>query len=174
MEALKNLKPWLARLRAVPPRHLAIAGLVLVVVGVAVCKIRGPEVAQEAVRAAAPAGLAASIERRGPTGESGGEAGSGLGVAPAALGRDLFEPEKGAPAPGETAPQEGLVEAQPELRLTATMLSGKGRVAMINDQALSEGESVMGARVVRIDEGTVELEAGGRRLTLNVCPLREE
>jgi hypothetical protein len=32
----------------------------------------------------------------------------------------------------------------------------------------------MGARVVRIDEGTVELEAGGRRLTLNVCPLREE
>jgi hypothetical protein len=168
--ALKNLKPWLARLRAVPPRHLAIAGLVLVVVGVAVCKIRGPEVAQEAVRAAAPAGLAAGIERRGPTGESGGEAGSGLGVAPAALGRDLFEPEKGAPAPGEAAP----AEAQPELRLTATMLSDKGRVAMINDQALSEGESVMGARVVRIDEGTVELEAGGRRLTLNVCPLREE
>jgi hypothetical protein len=168
--ALKNLKPWLARLRAVPPRHLAIAGLVLVVVGVAVCKIRGPEVAQEAVRAAAPAGLAASIERRGPTDESGGEAGSGLGVAPAALGRDLFEPEKGAPALGEAAPAEAL----PELRLTATMLSGEGRVAMINDQALSEGESVMGARVVRIDEGSVELEAGGRRLTLNVCPLREE
>lgn len=162
-----NFQSVLARLKAVPPRHLLIAGLALVVAGAAVVRRSGP--AQEA----AP-GLALSSHRPG-----GGEVGPPPAALPQVLGaqpkgappelaRDLFEPQREAAPGGEAG------AAPVELVLTATMLSPQGRVAILSGQAVGEGETVMGARVVRIDEGSVELESGGRKVRLNVCPLREE
>jgi len=43
-----------------------------------------------------------------------------------------------------------------------------GRVAMINGKTVQVGDTVNGAKVVKISGMKVELESGGRRFTLTV------
>jgi hypothetical protein len=88
----------------------------------------------------------------------------------------------GPPAPGAASGQPGAngltppaprqsaspaASAAPEWVLQAITQRDGRPVALINDRLVREGDSLNGARVVRIGESEVELDVAGRRLVLS-------
>jgi hypothetical protein len=75
--------------------------------------------------------------------------------------------------PPSTAPRRAALpsRATPTGSPAAFLLTAIGEqdghpVAVINDRMVRVGDALEGARIVRIGEGEVELEAGGRRFTV--------
>jgi hypothetical protein len=79
-------------------------------------------------------------------------------AAPAAERRGAAKP---APSASPAAPEE-----PPSLRLEGISAADGKPVAVINGSRVFEGDSVDGARVVRIVPDSVVLDFGGRRITL--------
>jgi hypothetical protein len=85
-------------------------------------------------------------------------------------------PVTAAPAPRLAAPfaaalpaatPRGLVAAAPALVLQAISERDGRPVALINDRLLREGDEIEGARLVKIDAASVEIEYQGRRMALH-------
>lgn len=53
-------------------------------------------------------------------------------------------------------------------RLTMTRISGRDRVAVVNDKLVAVGERVDGARVLAITPSSVDLEQAGRRFRVKL------
>jgi len=70
-----------------------------------------------------------------------------------------------AAKPAPVAPS-AKPSAEPPFVLQAISERDGHPVAIVNDRLLREGDSIDGARIVRIAKDEVELELGGRRLTL--------
>ncbi len=54
--------------------------------------------------------------------------------------------------------------------LNSTLVANDRRVAVINGNHVSEGESIGGARVLKIRKTDVLIQAPGRRITLQLIP----
>lgn len=62
-----------------------------------------------------------------------------------------------------------LRTAQRDMRLNGIVVGGPGKpLALINDRVVQEGDHIQGARLVRIDPDTVQLEENGRIRTLKL------
>ena len=78
------------------------------------------------------------------------------------------------PDPTRPSTQEGgggaAVASNPSARLTleSTIVSGERRLAIINGETLAVGASINGARIKGITPYKVELEEGGRLVTLKL------
>ena len=79
---------------------------------------------------------------------------------PAAVDRLVVAPKPAAVAPSAKP------AAPPAFVLQAISERDGHPVAVVNERLLREGDSIDGARIVRIARDEVELELGGRRLTL--------
>jgi hypothetical protein len=71
-----------------------------------------------------------------------------------------------APAPAAIAAPAPRPARDPELRLSAISERDGRPVAVVNDRVVGEGDTVEGARVVRIGAAEVDVEVGGARRTL--------
>ena len=77
-------------------------------------------------------------------------------------------------APGDQPTTQPAVAKQPErlspasFKLSAVMLGPGGTVAIINGQSVSVGSTVDKAKVIRIDQQTVVLEADGEQFTIHM------
>jgi hypothetical protein len=69
-------------------------------------------------------------------------------------------------APKAAATAEATRPAEPAFTLQAISERDGRPVALVNDRLVREGDSIDGARIVRIARDEVELDLGGRRLTL--------
>ena len=58
------------------------------------------------------------------------------------------------------------VLSESRFHLSSILLGGKRKVAVINGKAVSEGETLGKARVVKIDKDNVLLNAGGKKIQL--------
>jgi hypothetical protein len=83
--------------------------------------------------------------------------------------------EKVDPAPADTAPSElvgeaveGIPEGLPELVLQGTSVVDGRPIAVINYQRLFEGDSIEGARILKILDRVVELEYEGKRFVIKL------
>ena len=77
------------------------------------------------------------------------------------------------PAPAPIAQKSSglklLRTAQGGLNLSGIVRGGSGKpLALINDELVEEGGTVRGAKLVRVDQETVELEQDGRTRTLTL------
>jgi hypothetical protein len=54
------------------------------------------------------------------------------------------------------------------LKISSIMKGPKGALAIINGRPVSEGESIAGAKVLRIGTRTVEVEIDGRQATVGM------
>ena len=70
-----------------------------------------------------------------------------------------------APKPASAAPP-ATPRGEPVFTLQAISERDGHPVAVVNERLLREGDSIDGARIVRIAKDEVELDLGGRRLTL--------
>ncbi|MGB2821589.1 MAG: hypothetical protein WBF17_11445 [Phycisphaerae bacterium] len=113
-------------------------------------------------------------KRRMPV--AGGTAADALGdVRPAAFGalrRAGDEHHRSGPSAGkpdrENQPQDPNASG---LRISGIMGGPKVDVAIINGRPVSKGQTVNGAKVVRVGRREVEMEKDGRRFTVGMqCP----
>jgi chromosome partitioning protein len=81
---------------------------------------------------------------------------------------EVDEPADGAAAEEEPATQPVVRyrECPPDMHLTCVLHGPNGYQALINDEMVGEGDVLSGARVLRIDERSVEMELEGERFTL--------
>jgi hypothetical protein len=70
-----------------------------------------------------------------------------------------------APAPAAASPSPSAAASQPFTLQAVSERDGRP-VAIINDRLLREGDSIDGARIVKIAADQVELEIDGRRVVL--------
>ena len=89
----------------------------------------------------------------------------------AELKRTLVDELRGAPLRPETRREEkppapAAGGSEPQFRLEGISVSEGKRIAIINGVRVLEGDSIGGARVARIAEGSVQLELNGRTITL--------
>lgn len=80
----------------------------------------------------------------------------------------LIDPTR--PAGLEHAPPKRTQPARHGWRLDSTLVAPDRRVAVINGQHVSEGETVDGARVIEIRQLDVLIQGAGRRMTLQLLP----
>ncbi len=85
---------------------------------------------------------------------------------PAAALQDPTRPTPGALFLSPSAPRP----AADTWVLNSTLVANDRRVAVINGTHVSEGESIGGARVLRIGKSDVLIQAPGRQLTLQLIP----
>lgn len=97
------------------------------------------------------------------------------GVGVVAKRRSERTPSLAQPAAPIVATQEKpgglqlLRTAQRDLNLNGIVRGGSGKsLALINDEVVEEGGSIRGARLVRVDPDSVELEENGRTRTLKL------
>jgi hypothetical protein len=76
---------------------------------------------------------------------------------------EVVEPEQTE----ESLLQESAVEKPlPTLSLSGILLSKKGSLALINGRIVPEGETVAGAKVMKVGSDTVELDFEGKKIIL--------
>lgn len=94
----------------------------------------------------------------------------GVSLAGPTLGAgELIDPTR--PRIGvETSPAERKAVARPVWTLESTLVADDRRVAVINGELVSEGESVGGARVIEIRELDVLVQTPRGRMTLRLLP----
>ena len=86
--------------------------------------------------------------------------------ATAAELRDPMRPPRGR---AEAAPRpETPRPSRPDYVLESTLVGPARRSAVISGHLVAPGETLPGARVLRIEAGSVELQSGGRRLHLRL------
>lgn len=86
-------------------------------------------------------------------------------LAPAVQGEPVDDPMR---PPVRESRATGSADPHPGWSLTSVLIADDRRLAIINDRVLREGESVAGARVVRIeaDHVLIRHSDGERRLSL--------
>jgi hypothetical protein len=84
--------------------------------------------------------------------------------------RPTLDPRQHAPEPVGTPSAEQEVKPPTEtiLRLKATMVDRFGTMAFINDEIVTTGQVILGYRVVRINDGHVELTGHGETVHLRL------
>ncbi len=93
-------------------------------------------------------------------------------VASSAGAESLADPTR-PPMVGPAQP-EAPEPVEVDWRLVMVRVSGAARSAVLNGALVREGDTLDGARVARIEPGSVTLEAGGRRTVVAlVAPLRK-
>lgn len=87
-------------------------------------------------------------------------------LAPAVQGEPVDDPMR--PPVRESTPSASDSQPHPGWSLTSVLIADDRRLAIINDRVLREGESIAGARVVRIEADHVLIRHadGERRLSL--------
>ena len=79
------------------------------------------------------------------------------------------EPSAAAePAPSAFAAPPPAVPAGTRFTLSGILMGPGGTAAIINDHSVRAGETIDGARVLRIDRFSVVLDVAGRQLTLRM------
>jgi MSHA biogenesis protein MshK len=76
---------------------------------------------------------------------------------------ELFDPTRPPRARGTRSHSVAA-----SFELTAILISGTRRVAIINGKPCRAGDTVDGAELLSIESGSVELRAGPRRLTVHL------
>jgi len=104
------------------------------------------------VAVAGPAGLGASPSTATP-----------FRPAPAAAAAPS---PKAAAQPAAPSPPPPLDESK--FKLSGVMMGPGGATAIINGQSVTQGETVDGAKVIRVSQHSVDLEVNGRRLTIRM------
>ncbi|MFO8012037.1 MAG: hypothetical protein R6X20_01905 [Phycisphaerae bacterium] len=87
--------------------------------------------------------------------------GAGPSAEPPPATQDVLQPETPPPAPRPPVDTSTL-------KISSIMNGPDGGLAIINGRPVREGESVAGAKVVRIRNRTVEVEINGRRATVGL------
>lgn len=72
------------------------------------------------------------------------------------------------PVQAPAAAQSPAASDGPRWLLTTTLVSPERRTAVINNQVVTVGDRIGGARVVDIQADSVRLRAGGREVTLMI------
>jgi hypothetical protein len=158
--------PWPSRHRG--PLGLVVGGLLLVAAGVAAgFYVRTGTTPAERSAAGASASTAVppastAVAASAPPAYVPGPPPSAPAVTRSALPPT---PARDA-APAPPAPAPTTAPAERPLRLQAISAQDGRPVAVVNEQVVHEGDTVDGARVLRIGPGEVEVEVLGRRRTL--------
>ena len=86
------------------------------------------------------------------------------------------DPMRPVPRPGEVRvqPAQTPKKKRPNWVLSSTLVGQARRVAVINDQLVGVGDSILGAQVLRIDARSVQLRYSGRDYLLQLGAVRME
>ena len=78
-----------------------------------------------------------------------------------------------APPPPPPSPvQNRAEEAEPELRLSATMVSVTTPMVVVNGELLGVGEAIEGLRLIAVEEGRATFVRDGQRYSFELAPTR--
>ncbi len=113
------------------------------------------------------------VTRQQAPASTAGSNGATASAGSAAAAESAPKPERtateSAPQPAPPAPSVLLPPADTShLKISSIMNGSGGALAIINGRPVREGETVAGAKVLRIDNRTVEVEIDGRRATVGL------